>query len=171
MAGKLKAALDARRDENIVIMARTDAIATDGFEAAMDRMALYREIGADLLFIEAPTDIDQLKRIPNALDGPCVVNLIDGGATPVLPASEFESMGYAACVMPVTSTHVIAKALKSFYSDLLKNGNLDEAAHHGIGFSEYTDLVGLPEQRTTEQAYLDVARGLVQNFTDDRSAE
>jgi len=144
---------------------------SDGFEAALDRMALYRETGADLLFVESPVDLEQLQRILKALDGPCLVNLIDGGATPVLPASEFESLGYAACVMPVTSTHVIAKACKSFYSDLLKNGDLNEAAHHGTGFSEYTDLVGLPEQRTIEQTYIEVARDITQKFTDGRLAE
>ena len=160
MAGKLKAALDSRQDETVMIMARTDAIATDGFQAALDRMALYREIGADILFVEAPTDLDQLRRIPAELDGPCLVNLIDGGATPILAAAEFQDMGYAACVMPVTATHVVVKALKAYYGDLLANGDLREAMHHGIGFAAYTDLVGLPQQRASEQAYLDDARAL-----------
>jgi methylisocitrate lyase len=155
MSGKLKAALDARRDDSTVIMARTDAIATDGFQAALDRMALYREIGADLLFIEAPTTLEQLQRIPAELSGPCVVNLIEGGATPLLSAAEFEAMGYAVCVMPVTSTHVIAKALQSFYDNLLHHGDLREAEHHSMGFSAYTDLVGLPQQRDAEQFYMD----------------
>lgn len=161
MVGKLKAALDARHDESVVIMARTDAVATNGFQAALDRMALYREIGVDMLFIEAPTEIAQLERIPSELDGPCIVNLIDGGATPILPAAEFQDMGYAACVMPVTSSHVIVKALQGFYNALLKNGDLREAMDHGIGFSAYTDFVGLHQQRETEQAYLDAARSLI----------
>ncbi|MEX0339940.1 MAG: oxaloacetate decarboxylase [Arenibacterium sp.] len=160
MAGKLKAALDARADESVMIMARTDAIATDGFQAALDRMALYREIGVDILFIEAPTSIEQLQRIPVELDGPCMVNLIDGGATPILSASEFQDMGFSACVMPVTASHVVVKALRAFYVDLLKNGDLREAMDHGIGFADYTDFVGLREQRESEQAYLDAARGI-----------
>ncbi|MEM6987858.1 MAG: hypothetical protein AAF499_15130, partial [Pseudomonadota bacterium] len=93
-------------------------------------------------------------------DGPCVVNLLDGGATPVLSAAEFQEMGYAACVMPVTSSHVIAKALQAYYSDLLKAGDLRDAMHHSIGFDAFTDFVGLSEQRETEQAYLDSAREL-----------
>ncbi|MEO0916087.1 MAG: isocitrate lyase/PEP mutase family protein [Pseudomonadota bacterium] len=160
MAGKLKAALDARQHDTM-IMARTDAIATDGFQEALDRMALYREIGVDILFVEAPTNLDQLRRIPAELDGPCMVNLLDGGATPILSAAEFQEIGYAACAMPVTATHVVVKALQSFYGDLLKNGDLREAMHHGVGFSAYTDLVGLPEQRKAEQAYLDQARALI----------
>lgn len=158
MAGKLKAALDARTDESVMIMARTDAIATDGLQEALDRMALYREIGVDIQFVEAPTDLDQLRRIPAELEGPCMVNLIDGGATPLLSAAEFQAMGYAACAMPVAATHVIVKALQAFYGDLLKNGDLREAMHHGVGFAAYTELVGLSEQRETEQVYLDQAR-------------
>ncbi len=157
MAGKLKAALDARQGDTM-IMARTDAIATDGFQEAMDRMALYREIGADILFVEAPTDLDQLRRIPKELDGPCMVNQIDGGATPILSAKEAQNMGYAASAMPVTATHAVMKALQGFYGDLMKNGDLRDAMHHGLGFEAYTDLVGLPQQRETEQAYLDQAR-------------
>ena len=160
MVGKLKAALDARQGDTM-IMARTDAIATDGFQEATDRMALYREIGADILFIEAPLHIEQLRQIPKELDGPCMVNLIDGGATPLLSAAEYQDMGYAACAMPVTATHAVMKALQTFYGDLLKNGDLREAMHHGVGFKAYTDLVGLPEQRAAEQAYLDQARAYV----------
>jgi len=163
MAGKLKAALDARQGDTM-ILARTDAIATDGLLEALDRMALYHEIGVDILFIEAPTDLDQLRRIPEELTGHCMVNLIDGGATPLLSAAEFQDMGYAACAMPVAATHTVVKALQAFYRDLLKNGDLRDAMHHGIGFQAYTDLVGLPQQRVMEQAYLDEARALTERM-------
>jgi len=163
MAGKLKAALDARQGDTM-IMARTDAIATDGLQEALDRMALYHEIGVDILFIEAPTDLGQLRRIPKELTGLCMVNLIDGGATPLLSAAEFQDMGYTACAMPVAATHTIVKALQAFYRDLLKNGDLRDAMHHGIGFQAYTDLVGLPQQRVMEQAYLDEARALTEGM-------
>ncbi|MGR3815285.1 MAG: isocitrate lyase/PEP mutase family protein [Cognatishimia activa] len=163
MAGKLKAALDARQSDTM-IMARTDAIATDGFQEAMDRMALYREIGADILFVEAPTDLDQLRRIPKELDGPCMVNQIDGGVTPILSAAEAQDMGYAASAMPVTATHAVMKALQGFYADLMENGDLRDAMHHGLGFEAYTDLVGLPQQRETEQAYLDQARAFAEGM-------
>ena len=163
MAGKLKAALDARQGDTM-IMARTDAIATDGLQEALDRMALYHEIGVDILFIEAPTDLGQLRRIPKELTGLCMVNLIDGGATPLLSAAEFQDMGYAACAMPVAATHTVVKALQAFYRELLRNGDLRDAMHHGIGFQAYTDLVGLPQQRVMEQAYLDEARALTERM-------
>ena len=163
MAGKLKAALDARQGDTM-IMARTDAIATDGLQEALDRMALYHEIGVDILFIEAPTDLSQIRRIPKELAGLCMVNLIDGGATPLLSAAEFQDMGYAACAMPVAATHTVVKALQAFYRDLLKNGDLRDAMHHGVGFQAYTDLVGLPQQRVMEQAYLDEARAFTERM-------
>ena len=163
MAGKLKAALDARQGDTL-IMARTDAIATDGFQEALDRMALYREIGVDILFVEAPTDLEQVRRIPKELTGPCMLNLIDGGATPLLSAAECQDLGYAACAMPVAATHVVVKALQMFYGDLLRNGDLRDAMHHGVGFQAYTDLVGLPEQRAAEQDYLDQARAYAEQM-------
>lgn len=163
MAAKLNAALDARQGDTM-IMARTDAIATDGYQEALDRMSLYHELGVDILFIEAPTDLGQLRRIPKELAGPCMVNLIDGGATPLLSAAEYQEMGYAACAMPVVATHTIVKALQALYRDLLKNGDLRDAMHHGVGFQSYTDLVGLPQQRLLEQVYLDQARALTQRM-------
>ena len=163
MVSKLKAALDARQGDTM-IMARTDAIATDGFQEALDRMALYHEVGVDILFIEAPTDLSQLRQIPKEIHGPCIVNLIDGGATPLLSAAECEDIGYAACAMPVAATHTVVKALQAFYFDLLKNGDLSDAMHHGVGFQAYTDLVGLPQQRAAEQAYLDQARALTEQM-------
>ena len=159
MTGKLKAALDARQGDTM-IMARTDAIATDGFQEALDRMTLFQEIGADLFFVEAPTNLDQLRQIPREISGPCVVNLIDGGATPLLSAAECEDLGYAACTMPVAATHVVVKALQKFYRDLLESGDLRDAMQHGVGFQAYTDLVGLPQQREAEQAYMDQANAL-----------
>ena len=133
-------------------------------KAALDRMALYHEIGVDILFIEAPTDLRQLRQIPKEIPGPCMVNLIDGGTTPLLSAAECEDIGYAACAMPVAATHTVVKALQAFYCDLLKNGDLSDAIHHGVGFQAYTDLVGLPQQRAAEQAYLDQARALTEQM-------
>ena len=163
MVSKLKAALDARQGDTM-IMARTDAIATDGFQEALDRMALYHEVGVDILFVEAPTDLRQLRQIPKEMPGPCIVNLIDGGATPLLSAAECEEIGYAACAMPVSATHTVVKALQTFYCDLLNNGDLRDAMHHGVGFKAYTDLVGLPEQRAAEQTYLDHAHALTERM-------
>ena len=106
MAGKLKAALDAREGDTM-IMARTSH-RHRWFREALERMALYHEIGADILFIEAPTDLEQLRRIPKELSG-FMINLIEGGLT-LLSAAECQDLGYAVCAMPVAATHAIVKA-------------------------------------------------------------
>src|SRR6266566_3792465 len=104
MAGKIKAALDARRSRETLVIARTDAIAVEGFERAVERAALYRDAGADVLFVEAPKTRAELKRIPPALDGvPLMANMVEGGETPVLSAAELESMGFALVIFPGAS--------------------------------------------------------------------
>ena len=101
MAGKIKAALDARRSRETLVIARTDAIAVEGFERAIERAALYRDAGADVLFVEAPKTRAELKRIPPALGGvPLLANMVEGGKTPPLSAAELESMGFALVIFP-----------------------------------------------------------------------
>jgi methylisocitrate lyase len=108
---KLKAALDARRDPDLVIMARTDALAVHGLDEAIARGRLYREAGADLIFVEAPTDREQMHRICKEIPGPCLANNLDGGASPLVPAQELQDIGYAAVAFPVSATYTIAKAV------------------------------------------------------------
>ena len=93
MVAKLQSALDARQDPDFVIMARTDALAIYGVEEAIERMSIYREVGADLLFVEAPENEEQMKKICSELDGPCLANNIEAGATPVLNALQLEKIG------------------------------------------------------------------------------
>ena len=97
MVGKVKAAVDTRASKDTVIIARTDAVAVEGFDRAMARAALYREAGADMLFVEAPRQRDELGRIAAQLGKsvPLMVNMVEGGKTPVLPASELEAIGFA----------------------------------------------------------------------------
>ena len=101
MVAKLKAALDARIDEAMIVMARTDARAVEGLDAAIERAELYREAGADLLFVEAPLSVEELRRVCSEIAGPCLANNVEGGKTPVLPAQTLEEMGFAAVTWPV----------------------------------------------------------------------
>jgi 2-methylisocitrate lyase-like PEP mutase family enzyme len=101
MAGKIRAAVDARRSRETLVIARTDAIAVEGFECAIERAALYRDAGADVLFVEAPQTRAELARIPPALGGvPLMANMVEGGKTPLLSAAELESMGFALVIFP-----------------------------------------------------------------------
>src|SRR3989441_5962500 len=101
MVGKIKAALDARRSRETLVIARTDAVAVEGFERAIERAALYRDAGADVLFVEAPKTRAELGRIAPALGGvPLMANMVEGGKTPPLPAAELEAMGFALVIFP-----------------------------------------------------------------------
>src|SRR5439155_13448491 len=101
MVGKLNAALDARRSRETLVIARTDAVAVEGFERAIERAARYREAGADVLFVEAPKSRDELARIAQALpDTPLIANMVEGGKTAILPAAEPERIGFGQGVCP-----------------------------------------------------------------------
>ena len=95
MVAKIKAAVDARSDPDLLIVARTDAIATDGYEAAIERAGAYREAGADVSFVEAPQTLEQIAAIPRLLPWPQIVNIVLGGRTPELPNEKLRALGFA----------------------------------------------------------------------------
>lgn len=150
---KIRAALDTRKDPDFVIMARTDALAVNGIDDAIERVNLCREEGADLLFVEAPQSLAQLKRIPKEVKGPTVFNAIEGGKTPIFPAKKLQELGFAVAFYPVANTYVIAKAVTKMYRELHKKGALVNTRKEMIEFNEFNALVGLPEIRATETKY------------------
>lgn len=158
MVAKLKAALDSRRDPDFVIMARTDALAVNGIDDAIERMALYREVGADLLFVEAPRTVEQMRRICAELDGPCLANNIEAGASPMLPAWELQDIGYAVMTHPVAATYTVAKAVRQLMEALMRDGTTDAVRDRMVEFDEFNEMVGLSELRRREDKYLADAR-------------
>ncbi len=158
MVAKLKAALDARVDPDFVIMARTDALAVNGMDDALARMALYREVGADLLFVEAPTSVEQMRRICAELDGPCLANNIEAGATPLLSAAQLQALGYALVTHPVACTYAIARAVSELMAVLSRDGNTTAALPDLTTFDQFNEVVGLSAQRNREQQLMDFAQ-------------
>jgi 2,3-dimethylmalate lyase len=154
MVVKIKAALDARKDDDFMIMARTDAIAVNGIEDALDRAHKYTEAGADIIFIEAPENLEQLKRIPKELSVPTMANMIPGGKTPIMPAKDLEEMGYAFVVYPTACTYTIAKATQEYFKYLFKNTSTLGFDDKMLEFTEFNRLVGLDEIRASEKKYL-----------------
>ncbi len=157
MVAKVKAALDARVDGDFVIMARTDALAVNGIDEALERMAMYREVGADLMFVEAPTTVAQMRRICAELDGPCLANNIEGGATPVLSAPELQALGYALATHPVACTYAVTRAVTELMTTLYRDGTTDAALPDLVTFDQFNEVVGLSAQRDREQQLLDFA--------------
>ena len=158
---KIKAALDARRDPDLVIMARTDALAVNGIDDAILRAQLAREAGADALFVEAPTNVDEMRRICREVPGPCLANNVETGLSPLLPAALLQQIGYAAVVFPVAATYAVAFALRELFATLARTGTTALFLPQLVGFDEFNALVGLPAQREREAALQDYAERLV----------
>ena len=154
MVAKVGAAVDARKDPDLVIMARTDAIAVNGIEDAIHRANLYYEAGADMTFVEAPTSVEQMRRICHEVKGPAFANMLPGGKTPVLSAAELEAIGYAVVADPVSCTYAIARAVSTVFSELKRTGDPSSYPNLLMGFDEFNSLVGLQEIRDREQSYL-----------------
>ena len=147
MVGKIKAALDARHNDDTLIIARTDARAVDGFDAALERAASYKEAGADILFIEAPQSLDEMKAITRqfAADIPLLANMVEGGKTPISSADELRDIGYKIAIFPGGAVRAIAHHLQAYYGGLLKDGNNDAFSERMHNFNELNDVIGTPE--------------------------
>src|SRR5688572_18692290 len=120
MAGKIKAAVDARREA--LIVARTDAIAVEGLDAAMERAGRYAEAGADVLFLEAPRSVDDMKRIAGAFRVPLLANMVEGGKTPVLDAATLGQIGYRIAIFPGGLARRLAREAQDYFSVLKRDG-------------------------------------------------
>jgi 2-methylisocitrate lyase-like PEP mutase family enzyme len=154
MAGKIKAALDARRSRETLVIARTDAIAVEGFESAIERAALYRDAGADMLFVEAPKTRAELKRIPPALGGvPLMANMVEGGKTPVLSAAELESMGFALVIFPGGIVRALARMAREYYTSLAAGGTSEPFRSRMLDFTGLNELIGTPEMLALGKRY------------------
>ncbi|MEI9979590.1 MAG: oxaloacetate decarboxylase [Edaphobacter sp.] len=150
---KIRAAVDARSDQDLTILARTDAIGVKGFSEAVDRAQRCIEAGADWVFLEAPETLEQLKQIPQLVLAPTLANMIPGGKTPILPASELQSMGFAAVVFPNLFTYAYARLATDIAAELLRTGTTAPFHDRMIEFEEFNELVGLPKIREAEQRY------------------
>jgi 2-methylisocitrate lyase-like PEP mutase family enzyme len=155
MAGKIKAAVNSRQAADTLIIARTDAVAVEGFERAIARAALYREAGADMLFVEAPRERAELGRI-GALLGkatPLMANMVEGGKTPMLSADELQKLGFAFVIFPGAIVRALAKAAQEFYGSLRSNGTTAPFRRRMFDFDALNDLIGTPEMLARGKQY------------------
>jgi 2-methylisocitrate lyase-like PEP mutase family enzyme len=154
MVGKIKAALDARRSRETLVIARTDAVAVEGFESAIERAALYRDAGADVLFVEAPKTRVELKRIPPALGSvPLMANMVEGGKTPVLSAAELESMGFALVIFPGGIVRALARMASEYYASLAAGGTSEPFRSRMLDFAGLNELIGTPDMLALGKRY------------------
>lgn len=144
--GKLRAAVEARGDDDLVIVARTDARQAVGLEDAITRALAYREAGADALFVEAPQSLDELREIGRRLPPPLVANMVEQGATPDLSAEELAAMGFQWVVYPVAGLFAATHAMQAVYGRLRADGHTRTMREQLVTFPEFNELMGLDEK-------------------------
>lgn len=142
MVGKIRAAKDALQDQAAVLIARTDAIAVSGFEDAMERAAAYAQAGADLLFVEAPVSVDQLRRIPAMVDKPVMANMVEGGATPLLSNADLQAMGYKLVIYANAPLKAAVKGTTDLLIRLREDGTTRDSQEMMITMEERNRLTG-----------------------------
>lgn len=155
MVGKIKAALDSRRSPEMLLIARTDAIAVEGFGAALDRAAAYVEAGADMLFVEAPTSREQMKEIAARFGPrvPVMANMVEGGKTPLLSASELQELGFKLVIFPGGTVRALAFALRDYLASLKANGTTGPYRDRMLDFTGLNDLLGTDGFRALGKRY------------------
>ena len=144
MVGKIKAALDARRSADTLVIARTDGIAVEGFDAALDRGEKYVEAGADILFVEAPQSMDQIKEIVDRFGDrlPLMANIVEGGKTPQKTAFELETIGFSLAIFPGGIVRAIAKTMQSYLVSLKTHGSNKPFQEQMLNFDGLNELLG-----------------------------
>lgn len=155
MVGKIKAAVRARTDPEFMIMARTDARMIYGIEEAVKRGKAYAEAGADIIFVESPTTIEEMKHITSSIKAPTLANMVEGGSTPLLSADELEKIGYSLAIFPISTACVAAQAVKDCLLTLKAKGTTKSMFEKDvIGWSQFNDIVGLPTVKAVESGDL-----------------
>ncbi|WP_286973921.1 isocitrate lyase/PEP mutase family protein [Acetomicrobium sp. UBA5826] len=154
MVGKIKAACDARVDDDLMIMARTDARTNYGIDAAIERGKAYEKAGADVIFIESVESIQEMRMVTSSYNVPVIANMVEGGRTPYLSAKELEEIGYDIVIFPTVSTYVIAKAVKEVLEVLKHTGTTKDYFNKMISFVEFNEMIGLPKIREIENRYV-----------------
>jgi 2-methylisocitrate lyase-like PEP mutase family enzyme len=155
MAGKIKAAVDARASPDTLIIARTDAVAVEGLSAALDRAHLYAEAGADVLFVEAPRDRAQMAAVVESLGSkrPLLANMVEGGDTPISSAAELGDMGFRLVIFPGGIVRALARSAQDYYRSLAQHGSNAPFAQRMFDFTQLNALIGTPEMLALGQAY------------------
>jgi len=153
MVGKIKAAADARSDQDLAIVARTDARAIEGLDAAIERAQAYAEAGADVTFVEAPLDIAEMRRIASEIAVPQIANMVFGGLTPQLAQSGLAQLGFGGVLYANAALQAALKSVNDVMAALKRDGSLAQVADRLAGFEERQEAVDKPRYDDLEQRY------------------
>ncbi len=150
---KLSAALDARESKDFIVVARTDARATEGLDAAIERGKQNKKTGASAIFVEAPRSLAEMKKIGKEINAPLVANMIEGGATPLSPAETLNKMGFKIILYPLSVLYANTFATMNILKELKKSGNTTKYKQKVVNFDQFNDLVELPKFRKMEKKF------------------
>ena len=153
MVEKLRAARDAAQDADLVIIARTDAIAVEGLDAAIERAHAYAAAGADVLFVEAPTSEAQIETIARALPGPKLINMFEGGKTPLVPLARLQALGYRIVIVPSDLQRAAIRAMQEVLAVMRRDGNSRALAGRMATFDEREAVVRTREYLELDRRY------------------
>ena len=150
---KLRAALEARQSKDFIIVARTDARAPIGLEEAIERGKAYRKAGADIIFVEAPRSVEELKKVADEIDAPLVANMIEDGVTPNLSASELLKLGYQIAVFPLSAIYSATFAMRQVLTELRNTGTTKDARNIMVTFKDFNEFMNLDHFVDLERRY------------------
>lgn len=152
MARKIEVACNSRNSDDFLIIARTDSRTAHGIDEAIRRGKLYRDAGADIVFVESPESYEEMKRICSEIDAPTLANMVEGGRTPVLSAQRLKEIGFTIALFPGSGFLATGKALESVYADIRENGCTTEKTPL-YDFDQFNELIGFPEIWEFERRY------------------
>jgi methylisocitrate lyase len=153
MCQKIRAARYARGDPDLVLIARTDARAVEGFSSAVERCRAYVAAGADVIFFEAPRSLEELRQLPQTIAAPLLANMVEGGQTPLLDAAELEALGFRIVLFANTALRVALKAVQEAMRTLRAEGGTRSLLERMLAWEERQRLVGLPEFEALERRF------------------
>jgi len=154
MVGKIHAAVDTRQDPDLIIIARSDARAIEGLQAAIDRVNAYIEAGADVGFVEAPQNVEELRIVGRQVRGPALVNVFEGGKTPVVPAHELDAMGFRLGIYPSQTHRAAIRAAQKVLAALKEDGDTSRIEGDLATFQEREEAIGTARWRALEEKYM-----------------
>ena len=153
MVQKLKAAVQARRDPEFVLIARTDARAVEGIDAAIERGRRYRDAGADVIFVEAPQTEAEIEQVARAFDTPLLFNWADSGKSPLLPVERLAGLGYRLIIYPVSTLFAATKAMMGVVEEIRRSGTTHAYQDRMMQFGDFNRFIGLPEVLEQEKQF------------------
>ena len=150
---KLKAAVEARKSKDFIIVARTDALAPIGLDEAIERGKAYKKAGADVIFVEAPRSVEELKKVADEIDAPLVANMIEDGITPTMPAQKLLELGYRIAVFPLSVLYSATYAMKEVLTELKRTGATSQSRKMMVTFKDFNRFVDLDRYMDLEKRY------------------